>query len=669
MRIYFYVVLLTCLLVNRSFGQARQYTQFGKVNLTEFDIQSTTSDTSTPAIVLSDVGVSEFEGNGNGNFTLVFKHHKRILIKNRLGFDAATIFISLYNGENSSSTEKLEDFEAYTYTRENGRISETKGKKDAVIQEKVNRERVLRKFTFPNIKEGCIIEFRYKVKSPFYNRLRSWNFQSEYPTLWSEYKVVIPPLFDYISSTYGYLDYTVNELSYVPKTYTIRDPISKMQDNNVFTVSGEALVNVWAVKDAPPFLAEPFVYSNLNHIKRIQFQLKSINYSATSTTKVIKDWSETAKDLLKDPDFGAQLEEDNNWLNEIVGKMNKQGELEASRSIYEFIRDRFVCTDFDSKWLSQSLKKTFETKTGTAADLNMLLVAMLRKAGLQSTPFIVSTRENGFVNQNYALPAQFNYTLCRVRINGQYYILDGAHKKLGFGDIPVYCYNGMGRIIDNTALPVVLSPDLLQENKYTNIKIANDDRSMRATIKIVYGKIESFQLRNKITSGKEEEIVRQILTNTPSDFKLLSFSFDSLDQFEKPLQLHIEMNYTTDPDASVLYFNPILLNEWTKNPFISTQRNYSVELPYKFKEEYQIEIAIPKGYKIEEVPSSSKLNMNGNDIRYEYTTRKDSQSVAISNLINASRIIFQKTEYNALRTFFMNIVKKNGEQLVFKKSE
>jgi hypothetical protein len=299
----------------------------------------------------------------------------------------------------------------------------------------------------------------------------------------------------------------------------------------------------------------------------------------------------------------------------------------------------------------------------------MLLVAMLRKAGLQSTPFIVSTRENGFVNQNYALPAQFNYTLCRVRINGQYYILDGAHKKLGFGDIPVYCYNGMGRIIDNTALPVVLSPDLLQENKYTNIKIANDDRSMRATIKIVYGKIESFQLRNKITSGKEEEIVRQILTNTPSDFKLLSFSFDSLDQFEKPLQLHIEMNYTTDPDASVLYFNPILLNEWTKNPFISTQRNYSVELPYKFKEEYQIEIAIPKGYKIEEVPSSSKLNMNGNDIRYEYTTRKDSQSVAISNLINASRIIFQKTEYNALRTFFMNIVKKNGEQLVFKKSE
>lgn len=669
MRIYFYVVLLTCLLVNRSFGQARQYTQFGKVNLTEFDIQSTTSDTSTPAIVLSDVGVSEFEGNGNGNFTLVFKHHKRILIKNRLGFDAATIFIALYNGENSSSTEKLEDFEAYTYTRENGRISETKGKKDAVIQEKVNRERVLRKFTFPNIKEGCIIEFRYKVKSPFYNRLRSWNFQSEYPTLWSEYKVVIPPLFDYISSTYGYLDYTVNELSYVPKTYTIRDPISKMQDNNVFTVSGEALVNVWAVKDAPPFLAEPFVYSNLNHIKRIQFQLKSINYSATSTTKVIKDWSETAKDLLKDPDFGAQLEEDNNWMNEIVGKMNKQGELEASRGIYEFIRDRFVCTDFDSKWLSQSLKKTFETKTGTAADLNMLLVAMLRKAGLQSTPFIVSTRENGFVNQNYALPAQFNYTLCRVRINGQYYILDGAHKKLGFGDIPVYCYNGMGRIIDNTALPVVLSPDLLQENKYTNIKIANDDRSMRATIEIVYGKIESFQLRNKITSGKEEEIVRQILTNTPSDFKLLSFSFDSLDQFEKPLQLHIEMNYTTDPDASVLYFNPILLNEWTKNPFISTQRNYSVELPYKFKEEYQIEIAIPKGYKIEEVPSSSKLNMNGNDIRYEYTTRKDSQSVAISNLINASRIIFQKTEYNALRTFFMNIVKKNGEQLVFKKSE
>lgn len=668
MRIYYCVFFFVCFFCGISYGQVKPDIQFGKVSLAAFNIQSALADSSTPAVVLSDIGISEFEGNSNGNFTLVFKHHKRILIKNRIGFDAATILISLYNGENSSSTEKLEDFEAYTYTVENNKVVETKGKKDAVVQEKVNRERVIKKFTFPNIKEGCIIEFRYKVKSPFYNRLRSWSFQSEYPTIWSEYKVIIPPIFDYISSTYGYLDYAVNQLSYLPKTYTIRDPISKMQDNTIITISGEALVNVWAVKDAPAFQPEAFVYSNLNHIKRIQFQLKAINYSATSTTKVIKDWGETAKDLLKDHDFGAQLNEENDWLNATVNGLKKQTEAETCRNIYEFVRDRFICTDYDTKWLSQTLKKTFETKTGNSSDINLLLLAMMQKAGIQGAPVVVSTRENGFINQNYALPAQYNYTLTRVKIADQFYLLDAAHKKIGFGDIPVYCYNGTGRIIDEAGSPIQLTPEMLQENEKVDVKIKNDNKKWKILIKISYGKVESVRLRNKLLPGKESDVIKQIIASAPSEFRLVNFSFDSLTQYEKPLLVNIEMNYEPDTEASTLYMNPVLINEWNKNPFVSVQRNYPVELPYKFKQEYKIEMETPAGFKIDELPKPYTLNFNANQIRYDYQSKADPAGIIfISNTLEASKLMFQKSEYSALRNFFMNIVKKNVEQVVFAK--
>ncbi len=667
MRMRLFVFIVSCLYIFAATAQLRQSIQFGKINPAEFNTRTIFEDSTTPAIVLSDIGSTEFEGNSNGNFTLVYKHHKRILIKNRKGFDAATILIALYNGDNTASTEKLDDFEATTYTLENGKIVSTKAKKSDVMVDKTSKESVLRKFTFPNVQEGCILEFRFKIKSPFYNRLRSWNFQSEYPTLWSEYKVVIPPLFDYLSSSYGYLDYAINELSYLPKTYTIRDPISKTQDNTTYSISGEALVNVWAVKDAPPFKQEAFVYSHLNHIKRIQFQLKAINYSATSSEKKIKSWPEVAKELLSDEDFGANLSQPNNWLNDEISKINKDNPLELCKRIYEFVRNNFVCTDYESKWLSQSIKKTFESKTGTAADLNMLLVAMLQKAGVQAAPFIVSTRENGFTNQNYALPSQFNYTLCYVKLKDKSFILDASHKRIGFGDIPMYCYNGIGRVIDQQASPVALTPDMLLENSSINVKVTNEKEQMQLAIIINYGKIEGLRLREKIAKQNESEVVKSIIAKIPAEFKLIRFSFDSLDLFDRTLQLRMTMQYTPEAEASNLYYNPILLNEWVKNPFISTTRNYPVELPYKIRESYKMEMEIPGGYKVEELPVNMKQTLNNNDIQFEYNAKTQDRTISINSSLIINKTVFQKTEYSALRTYFMNLIKKYEEQIVFKK--
>lgn len=667
MRMRLIVLVINFLNIFAVAAQVKQNIQFGKINPAEFNTHAIFEDSTTPAIVLSDIGSTEFEGNSTGNFTLVYKHHKRILIKNRKGFEAATILIALYNGDNSASTEKLDDFEATTYTYENGKIVSTKVKKSDVLVEKTSKESVLRKFTFPNVQEGCILEFRLKIKSPFYDRLRSWNFQSEYPTIWSEYKVVIPPLFDYLSSSYGYLDYAVNELSYLPKTYTIRDPISKVQDNTTYSISGEALVNVWAVKDAPPFKRESFVYSHLNHIKRIQFQLKAINYSATSSEKKIKSWPEVAKDLLADEDFGAGLAQPNNWLNDEIGRINNDKSLESCKTIYEYVRNNFICTDYESKWLSQPIKKTFDTKTGTAADLNMLLIAMLRKAGFQADPLIVSTRENGFTNPNYALPSQFNYTLCMVKFKDKTYILDASHKRIGFGDIPMYCYNGIGRIINLQGSPFSLSPDMLLENSSISVKVTNEQHQMNVAITINYGKIEGLRLREQIAKQNESEVVKNITAKIPAEFKLIKFSFDSLNLFDKALQLRMLIQYTPEAEGSTIYFNPILLNEWVKNPFISTTRNYPVELPYRIKEAYQIEIEIPSGYRVDELPVSMKQNLNNSDIKFEYNSKADEKAIIITSSLITNKTVFQKTEYNALRTYFMNLIKKYEEQIVFKK--
>ena len=65
---------------------------------------------------------------------------------------------------------------------------------------------------------------------------------------------------------------------------------------------------------------------------------------------------------------------------------------------------------------SNSLRNVMNKEKGSSAEINMILIAMLRSAGLNADPVILSTRSNGSLNQNSAMMQQFNYLVaCRIR--------------------------------------------------------------------------------------------------------------------------------------------------------------------------------------------------------------------------------------------------------------
>ena len=151
--------------------------KFGKVTPEDFDIKSALIDSSTNAVVVADVGKSEFIANTSElTFSLIFTEKKRIKIINKNGFDAATVTIPLYVSNNKS--EKLEELNAYTYNIENGKVVETKVEKSSVFTEKHSKNWIYKKFTFPALKEGSIIEYSYEVKSDFFFNLQPWTFRA-----------------------------------------------------------------------------------------------------------------------------------------------------------------------------------------------------------------------------------------------------------------------------------------------------------------------------------------------------------------------------------------------------------------------------------------------------------------------------------------------------------
>ncbi|MEO7046970.1 MAG: hypothetical protein ABI091_16830, partial [Ferruginibacter sp.] len=124
------VVLFLC-----TFFCSAQNTKYGNVSPKDFDISKLTVDTTKGAIIISDVGESNFEGNIKGWFTLVFKRKQRILILNKTAFDLAKVEIPLYFDKASNREEKIDRLKGSTYNLVDGKVVETKMNSDAIFKD------------------------------------------------------------------------------------------------------------------------------------------------------------------------------------------------------------------------------------------------------------------------------------------------------------------------------------------------------------------------------------------------------------------------------------------------------------------------------------------------------------------------------------------------------
>ncbi|MFY8003231.1 MAG: DUF3857 domain-containing protein, partial [Chitinophagaceae bacterium] len=562
----------------------------------------------------------------------------------------------------------IRDFEATTYNIENGTVVPVKLDESALLKEKVNRDFTVVKFTFPNLKEGSIIEYKYTIKSPYYGRLKAWSFQNLHPCLYSEYKVLIPPMFDFIVLKKGYLPYNVDSSNAIYKTYSIVESSnSANRPSDIFTISGNATYHMWVMKDVPAFKIEDYLSTYNNHVNRISFVLKSIRYSENNVRSFIKNWMDISKQMLESDNFGKPIFEDNRWMNEIVAPFENLPVEEKARKTFAWVRDNFNCNDYDTYDLTQTLKKTYQSKTGSVADINLLLAGLLYHQGFEVHPVILSTRENGIASETTPILSQFNYAIIQLVINDSTkYLLDASVPRTGFGILPAYCYNQNGRMIHDLPYLVDLSANSLKDPKSEMfIAINNDDGTYTGSYKQELGHLASAELRSKIIKSGKESIKKEIKAAYTSNIEVSNIVIDSLQLYDEPVSVSYDVKMNFDED--IIYFNPMMGAAWKNNPFSADQRIYPVEMLHKINETFVLNMDIPKGYMVEEMPKSTRVFFNENEGMFEYILRKSGTSLQLRCVLKLEKAIFPPDDYQSLRDFFGFVVKKQAEQIVFKK--
>jgi hypothetical protein len=666
MRSHVSLLILLCLFVSTAQSQDKVQVKFGSVKAEDFK-KVYSIDSSAGAVIIADVGNTRIIGNTKGWFSWEFVHFKRIHILNKSAFDVSNVTIPLYS--NGDDEEELVKLKAYTYNLENGKVVETKlDSKKGVFKDKLDRNRVLRKFTFPDVKEGSIIEYEYTVKSDFLFNLQPWTFQGSYPRLWSEYNVRIPRFISYVTLMQGYLAPHIRESKDGTDYFSISASNGASASEHYKWTDGVTSFR-WVMKDVPVLKEESFTSSLDNHISKIEFQLSEYKDPLTYRN-VMGTWPQLTKRLMEAEYFGGDLSKNNGWIGDMIDPIIKSGgsQLEIAYKIYRYVQKNFTCTSRAGLYANENIKNVGKTKKGTVGELNLLLTAMMRYANIQADPVILSTKSNGYTYSLYPLIDRFNYTISQIVIDNRVYYLDASNPQMGFGRLSPECYNGHARVVDPMATAINFTADSLLERKITSVLMINNDKGgIMGSMQKTPGYFESYNLRRKIKDAGLPGYMAELQKGFLSEVEIKEPKIDSMDLLDMPVKLEYQFEMP-ETEEDIMYFSPMMTEAWKENPFKAAKRYYPVEMPYTIDETYLLRMDVPKGFEVEEMPKQIRMKLNENDDGFfEYLISNSNGVISMRSRLRLSRTYFLPEEYEMLREFFAMVVQKQGEQIVFKK--
>lgn len=653
-----------------SLAQDKLSFKFGKLSAADFSGAAPAFDSGAHALILGDVGISRIVPNNSGGFGYLFERRIRVKILDKNGVDAGKFVIPVYSSKTSDSREDVKAIKGTTYNLEGGKIIETRLENNQVFTEKHSRYYQEKKFSMPALREGSIFELSYKIESDFLFEFRPWLFQGEYPCLWSEYEIAVPDYYDYVYLSQGFLPYHISTSKEVQQSFRIRGgesgaPGVKHDD---FSINGNVIMKRWVIKNIPSLKEESFTTSLNNYRSKIEFQLSSIRYPNSLPIMVMENWPKVSENLMSHQNFGDQLKKAEGSIEDLLQSLLQgvSDPVEKTRRIYAYVRDNFTCTSRGSMYTSSGLRNLLKTKSGNVADINLLLIAMLRSQLIESYPVILSTRSNGQTNQLYPLMDRFNYVICAAVIGESEFLLDASSPDLGFGRLDLRCYNGHARVLRDNPVPIFLLADSLMERKVTMANVVFDKDSLKGEIQTDFGYYESQNWREFIREKNENAYFDRIRSEYGTDYSITQTRIDSLKNLDIPMKISYKLSIGRG-EEDIMYIDPVYVPFSRENPFKSASRLYPVEMPYCIDEYYIFNMEIPEGYKVEEVPKSVKVSLNNSDGYFEYLTAFDANRIQLRTRVSLSKANFDPGDYETLRDFFGFVIKKQAEQIVLKK--
>lgn len=598
---------------------------YGKVSMADLELTSCEFEKDANAEILFDKGVMLATGGLNT------EHHIRIKIFNNSAEKEANI--RLFYGTEIGGMG-IGDLEAETINLVGGKAVVSEVVKKSVFIEKINKQVSAVVFTFPDVRPGSVIEYKYK--SDFNS---TWYFQHRLPTRYSEIEM-------------DYLDR--RELRYVPFIKSPPEKRISSKSNGIVTI---------ALTDIHSLPVEPYMSSIKDNSERVEFY---------STNVRMNSWKEVVLNLSMFRSFTNAL------YGSLPGETAIKKYVRGLRStdekiayIFDTVRNAMKWNGITSFYSRNEIDRSWSQKTGNSGEINLVLYHLLKITDVKAVPMLISTREHGKILPANPDPNSFNNMVVYVPIDStKGYVLDAANKFNQFNTVPFDDLNTYGLTLD------------FDQEKYSLIPMANENATMQTlfvnaniqadgkvtgTAEITnerYGKMSAVN-RFK-TFG--EEAYRTYLQKGGDNVKISGLKMENMESDTLPLIQHIDFNADLPgTDENYIYFKPNLFSQIEDNPFQSENRYSDIDLGYCNNYSITCTYKVPAGYKVDALAKSVTIVMPDQSIVCKRMVAEDNGTILLRYTINHKKTEYPLEEYQDIRGFYKKMYDLLNEQISLKR--
>ena len=653
--------------------------KFGKIENQDLTAAPFGGDSAAAAVVLCDYGTTTFQYNSN-EFQLVTERITRIKILKKAGYDVATVLIPLYHRE--TNTEKVTALRGTTYNLVNGQVVKTKLDAANTFTEELTPNVRVRKFTMPDVREGSVVEYAYAVTSDFFFNFQDWTFQRDIPVRWSEYRANIPEYFKYKQLVQGYHGLEANAQTESTTQFMVHSAggfessgfNTTRQSASTDAVMARVTNYRWAMKNLPAFRNELYMTTAEDYVDRISFQLVGEQFPNQGYRNVSGTWSKIDDELLGDENFGLQLDRGNFLKDQLQGLAAKYPVLpERAAAVRLLVMSAVRYDGTDRLYTTASLRKAFDARHGTSADVNLLLIAALRAAGVPAHPLLLSTRNHGRVNQNQPMLDRFNYAVALVPLaDGQDLLVDATEPLLPCGVLPERCLNQTGRLIMKNEADgrwVDLTPTQ-RHVRYQQVALTLDAQGgLSGKVHEEHAGYAGAEAREELARLGEKKYLSE-LAAPHGGWSVPKLVVSERENVGKPLALDYEFAQPAADNvpAGTLYLSPLREFLGEQNPFRHDERLFPVDFGKARDETLMVTLTLPAGYELAEMPKPAVVDLPDGGGRYFYSVAAAGPNVVqLTSRMSLRKPGYSAAEYVQLREFYRLMLEKQGEKLVIKK--
>ncbi len=449
----------------------------------------------------------------------------------------------------------------------------------------------------------------------------------------------------------------------VPKGRAFSHEVSGLRLSPKQETRGEFDVYTWATDDLPVLREEPLgpVGEDAQAVLRFtsvpDWQYIADWYSELSTSRVKPDYAVRAKVAELFPEGGASLSE--------------RARVER---IYNFIVQKIEYSSLpfrQSAYVPQRAGKTLATQLGDCKDVSSLFVAMAGEVGVGADLVLVNTRDNG--QTSMALPSTlFNHCIVRLRSTGEYLELTDKHLAPGSSSNDIY---------NSVALPIVGASRGAQLTQVTpgvhpNGKLVRASGHFEENELVLHRDLDfvgslASDMRHRYRDANRDnqrDLLRDhVDARMDRPYTLHDFSFAGLGTPTDTVRIAYDV--TVERALTKMQSFRILQLPWATAfgsiDFASVAERATDLCLWRYTgtdlETETIEIALPKGYRLLELPEAVNLEADG--LRYALAFEEIAGVLRATRRWQMSRDEFTAEEYPAVRKLLQQVQEADQQMI------